>query len=489
MKILMVASEAEPYAKTGGLADVIGALPAALAERGHEPAVVLPLYRAVQLENPTVVFDSLPIQMGADVHVARIVSIADGPTKTYFVDYPPYFDREGFYGTAEGDYPDNSHRFLLLSHAAIEIAKQDFQPDLIHCHEWQSGMLPVLLKTVYRDDPAAARLPVLFTIHNLGYQGSFEPSILAELGLPGELFAVDGLEFYGKVSYLKGGIFFADALTTVSEAYAREIQTKEYGHGMDGLLRARRDVLSGVINGVDYRRWDPRTDQHIAAHYSSDDLAGKQVCKRDLLESCHLPLDDSNRPVIGIISRMAMQKGADLLAEAADELMAADLNVVVLGDGDPYYVQLLTALHRQYPQKLGLTVAHDEAKAHKIEAGADLFLMPSRYEPCGLNQMYSMKYGTVPVVRATGGLDDTVDPFDPETGGGTGFKFKDATAPAMMAAIRQALQAYADRPLWKRLMRNGMAQDYSWRHVVPKYEQVYEKLVASHRSGAAHDGG
>lgn len=425
MKILMVASEAVPFAKTGGLADVVGALPQALGALGHEMGVVLPLYRMTRLEGASPLFPSLTIPMGPHTHFPAVQTLVQNGVRFYFVEYPLFFDRAALYGTPAGDYPDNAERFALFCRAAIEIAQLDFFPDLFHCHDWQSAMVPVLLRSVYARAPLASQIPVLFTIHNLGYQGLFPRAVLAQLGLPESLFHIDGLEFYGKVNLLKGGLVYADAINTVSRGYAREIQTEPYGFALDGLLRHRSLVLSGILNGVDYAQWSPATDSHLAANYTPEDLSGKRACKKDLLEQFGLPADNLDRPLIGIVSRLDRQKGADLIAEVAEDLLAEDLSLVVLGSGDPVYEALFQKLAARFAGKVAVKIAYDNTLAHKIEAGADIFLMPSRYEPCGLNQIYSLKYGTVPVVRATGGLDDTVERFDRVTGKGNGFKFFD----------------------------------------------------------------
>ena len=478
MKILMVASEAEPYSKTGGLADVIGALPRALVRLGHEVSVVTPLYRSVTPDNPRIDFPSLTISFGTEMHFPRIVSVLDRGVRIYFVDYPKFFDREGYYGDAAGDYPDNPERFTLLCRAAIEIAKLSAQPDLFHCHDWQAAMVPVLLKSVFARDNGSAT-PVLLTIHNLGYHGYFTPDVIERLGLPPTLFTISGLEYYGHVNFLKGGLLFADHLSTVSEGYAREIQTPEYGHSLDGLLRQRRGVLHGIVNGVDYSQWNPETDSHLAERYSADSLEGKQACKKALLEAMSLPPDAIDRPIIGMVTRLAAQKGADLLMAAGDRLVERNATLVVLGSGEKAIVDFLVGLKVKYPERVGLKIGYDEALAHQIEAGSDLFLMPSRYEPCGLNQMYSLKYGTPPIVRATGGLDDTIEPFDPRTGSGTGFKFWNYTAEAMLASIDEALTAYFDTCLWRKVVQNGMAKDFSWDASATKYEALYKTVVAS----------
>ncbi len=485
MKILMVASEVVPFSKTGGLADVTGALPHALQHLGHEVGVVVPLYRMTKLEKPATLFPSLTIPLGSETHFPAVQTLTQGGVKFYFVSYPAFFDRAALYGTPEGDYPDNAERFALFSRAAVEIAQLDFHPDVFHCHDWQSGLVPVLLKTAYSKSPLLHRAPILFTIHNLGYQGLFRPEVLDHLGLPPQLFTINGLEFHGKVSLLKGGLVFSDGINTVSRGYAREIQTEEYGFGLDGLLRHRSLVLSGILNGVDYSQWSPAADPFIAAPFTPQDLSGKRKCKQALLAAYGLPVAKLlDRPLLGIVSRLTAQKGADLIEEAVAELLAEDLALVVLGAGDAHYEELFRRLAAEHPEKIAVRIAYDNAIAHQIEAGADIFLMPSRYEPCGLNQIYSLKYGTVPVVRATGGLDDTVENFDPTTGQGTGFKFTEYTGAAMMQAIRAALAAYRSPAAWQQLLRNGMAQDFSWDASAAHYVTLYEGLVAARREQA-----
>ncbi len=473
MRILFVASEGLPFSKTGGLADVIEALPKALVAQGHDVAVVLPRYRKTPIKN--VLIKSLTVPMGTAL---RFPAIADGGrpagVQYFFVDDPEYFDREQLYGVAGRDYPDNAERFAEFARVAIEVGKQLWLPDVFHCHDWQSALVPVLLRTAYAADPQLSPIPVIFTIHNMGYHGLFARDVLARIGLPDSLFRVDGLEFFGHLNYLKGGLVFSDYLTTVSRKYAEEIQTTEYGHGLDGVVRTRADHLVGILNGVDYSVWNPEVDGLIAARYSAKDLSGKQVCKRDLLAEFQLPEENLARPVIGIVSRFADQKGFDLLAQVADDLMREDLAIVALGAGEAKHERMFRELAQQCPDRLSVKIAYDNTIAHKIEAGADMFLMPSRYEPCGLNQIYSLRYGTVPVVRATGGLDDTIEPFDPLSGRGTGFKFSEYTGSALLAAVREALAAFADKKAWQRLQTNGMAQDFSWNASALEYARLYD---------------
>jgi len=473
MRILFVASEGLPFSKTGGLADVVEALPKALVAQGHEVAVVLPRYRSTQIKN--IIIKSLTVPMGTAL---RFPAIADGArpggVQYFFVDDAEYFDRDQLYGMAGRDYPDNAERFAEFARAAIELAKQLWLPDVIHCHDWQSALVPVLLRTAYSSDPQVSSIPVVFTIHNMGYHGLFARDVLARIGLPDSLFRIEALEFFGHVNYLKGGLVFSDYLTTVSRKYAQEIQTTEYGHGLDGVVRTRADRLIGILNGMDYSVWNPEVDSLIAARYSAKDLSEKQVCKRDLLEQFQLPEENLARPVIGIVSRFADQKGFDLLAQVADALMEEDIAIVALGSGEAKHERTFKELSQQFPRRLAVKIAYDNTLAHKIEAGADIFLMPSRYEPCGLNQIYSLRYGTVPVVRATGGLDDTIEPFDPTSGQGTGFKFSEYVGPALLAALREALAAYGDKTAWRRLHTNGMAKDFSWNASALEYGRLYD---------------
>jgi starch synthase len=479
MRILFVASEGLPFSKTGGLADVVEALPKALVAQGHEVAVVLPRYRGT--EAAAVVIPSLTIPMGGAR--LRFPAIADGAVlggvRYFFVDDPAYFDREGLYGSGGKDYPDNAERYAEFCRAAIEVAKHIWPTDVLHCHDWQSALVPVLLRTSYSGDSLVKNIPVVFTIHNMGYHGQFTRDVLDRIGLPPTVFHPEGLEFYGSVNLLKGGLVYSDYLTTVSKKYAQEIQTKEFGHGLEGVARKRADRLVGILNGVDYSAWNPAKDVLIAANYSAKDLSGKQACKRDLLEVFGLPLEHLERPVIGIVSRFADQKGFDLIAEKAHELMKEDLVLVVLGTGNRKYEALFGALAAAYPGRVGLKIAYDNALAHKVEAGADMFLMPSRYEPSGLNQMYSLKYGTVPIVRATGGLDDSIEPFDVEHGTGTGFKFYEYSGVALLYAVRQALHHYVDERIWKRIQLNGMTKDFSWKGPAKEYAKLYEAARAA----------
>jgi len=419
----------------------------------------------------------------------RFCSVVSGGKSSgvqfYFVDYPPFFDREALYGTSAGDYPDNAERFALFSRAVLEASKILDAPDVFHCHDWQSALVPVLLRTQYAGDPAFRDVGVVFTIHNMGYQGLFPPDTLPLLTLPWDLFTISKMEFFGNVNFLKGALIFSDFVTTVSKKYSQEIQTTEFGFGLEGVLRTRSSTVTGILNGVDYDEWSPETDKFTAARYSPQDLSGKAKCRQDLLATFGITEVDSRFPVIGIVSRFAAQKGFDLIAQVMERLAREEMIIVALGSGDTLYEEMFLRLSKQFPQKIAVKVAYDNALAHKIEAGSDMFLMPSNYEPCGLNQIYSLKYGTVPIVRATGGLDDTIEHWDSRTGKGTGFKFTDYNGEALLLTIREALRAFRDQTSWQELMRNGMNKDFSWHASAKEYVRVYERVRQMRSGGAA----
>ena len=471
MNILMVASEATPFAKTGGLADVLGGLPQALAGYGEQVAVVIPAYRGNFYPGPPrEVYRNLWIPIGPGYR-ADIYESTDRGAKFYFVHCPPLYDRDGIYASGGWDYLDNHLRFAALSMAAIGVARHLFRPQIIHAHDWQGALTPVYIREHFHTDPTFLGVKVLFTIHNAGYQGIFGPEVLPEIGLDARLLNPSQFEFYGKVNLMKGGIAWSHAISTVSKAYAREIQTPEYGFGLDGFLRAHRPI-EGIINGVDYSEWNPELDRQIARNYSVDDLSGKQECKRALIAEFGLPDEAMTRPLIGIVSRFARQKGFDLIADIAARLLDEDISLVVLGSGEAEYESMFRHFAAIRADKVGARTSYDNTLAHRIEAGADMFLMPSRYEPCGLNQIYSLRYGTVPVVRATGGLDDTIDEE-------TGFKFQDYSGDALLDAIHSALEAYRDHDGWESMMRRGMRKDFSWSAVAREYIALYRRLLAS----------
>ncbi|HTZ95027.1 MAG TPA: glycogen synthase GlgA [Terriglobales bacterium] len=480
MHIAFAASECVPFSKTGGLADVVGALPRALATAGHQVSVYVPRYRQTKLTDAQTVVRSITIPFDDHYRFCSVVSAGNqGGVRFYFVEYPPFFDRDALYGTSAGDFPDNAERFALFSRAVLEASKILGVPHVFHCHDWQSALIPVLLRTQYAEDPAFRDVATVFTIHNMGYQGLFSPDTLPLLSLPWDLFTMSKMEFFGNVNFLKGALVYSDFITTVSRKYSQEIQTTEFGFGLEGVLRDRAATVTGILNGVDYDEWSPQTDKFIAAKYSPDDLSGKADCKRDLLAAFGVAGADLRLPVIGIVSRFAAQKGFDLIAQIMDRLAREDMIVVALGNGDRQYEEMFLRLQKQFPQKIAVRVAYDNALAHKIEAGSDMFLMPSKYEPCGLNQIYSLKYGTVPVVRATGGLDDTIEPWDARTGRGTGFKFSDYSGESLLLTVKEALKAFRDQPSWRNLMRNGMNKDFSWNASAKEYVRVYERARQS----------
>jgi starch synthase len=483
----MVASEAFPLAKTGGLADVAGALPQALGRQGHDVTLVIPRYREVPAGGAAAI-DRFYVPLGDYGREAAFYGLAGGErVRIVLVDCPDYYDREGLYTVANVDYPDNAVRFAFLARAALELAhRANDRPSVVHAHDWQTGLVPLYLKTQYAGSPALGDVPVVFTIHNLAYQGLFPPDWLPRLGLPWDLFTPARLEFWNSISFLKSGIVFSELITTVSRKYAREIMTSEYGFGFDGILRERKGDLTGILNGIDVERWNPEADPHIPEPYSAEDLTGKTVAKRALLAEYGLAAgpDALGRPVVGLISRLVDQKGFDLLARIADELPGLGATFVLLGSGDPRYEDLWRGLARRFPAHVAVRIGFDERLAHLIEAGSDLFLMPSRFEPCGLNQIYSLRYGTVPVVRATGGLDDTVENYDERTGDGTGFKFKEYDAQALLRALKRALRAFERPKDWRRLQLAGMRQDHSWDVSAREYVKVYRKAARMRRVAA-----
>jgi starch synthase len=480
LRVLFVASEAVPFAKTGGLGDVVGVLPRALAEVGVEVKVLMPLYGMVkQGQVPlTLAAEDLEGSVGPLKLVFNVMSPAAPEYPFYFVERDEFFERSQLYGTPRGDYFDNLERFAFFCSTVLPCCEAlGFQPDLIHCHDWQASLVPVYLKTRWAEDLLLAGVKNVLTIHNLSYQGLFPKEKFPLLGLDWSLFSIDGLEYYDKINLLKGGIVFADAITTVSPSYSKEIQTPEYGYGLDGVLRTRSDVLFGILNGADYQEWSPETDRFIPARYTSKDLSVKAQNKAALMEAFGLAQDKAAAPLLAMISRLTDQKGFDLVAEVLPELMAKEVLVVILGTGEEKYHRWLAAEARKYPGKLGVKIAFDNALAHLIEAGADMFLMPSLFEPCGLNQMYSLKYGTIPIVRATGGLVDTVTPVGHPKGPGTGFLFSDYTPEAFLTAIHEALAAFENQNLWRRIMKHAMNQDFSWKASARSYLELYQRLV------------
>lgn len=473
-KILMVTSEAAPFAKTGGLADVLGALPQALVQRGHEVMVVLPAYGNANLKGAERFYNELPVWMTGGYYQCALDRIERNGVRYVFVNCPPLFGRHGLYGDMWGDFGDNPVRFAVLSRAAIEIAQRVFLPDILHCHDWQASLAPVYLKTEYLGNPALRHIRSVLTIHNLGYQGQFNAGVLNDLGINiPSVFHINGLEYFGDVNLLKGGIEYSDYITTVSPKYALEIQTPEYGFGLDPLLRSKASILAGILNGVDYGEWSPEADGYLPANYSAKDLSGKRVCKKALLEEYGLDTSDLDRPLAGIVSRFAYQKGLDLVAECIQGIADLGMQMVVLGSGDAALERAFGGIARAKPDQFGYRGEYNNRLSHLIEAGSDMFLMPSRYEPCGLNQIYSLRYGTVPIVRATGGLDDTIQHE-------TGFKFWGATSHELYGCIAHAKHIYEnEKDWWETMMTAGMSKDFSWDASAADYSNLYQRLMAT----------
>jgi len=488
LNVAMIAAEAAPFAKVGGLGDVVGALPKALQKAGADPIVIIPAYRLIDRHRYNV--DPCAAVAGFDVPMGHLTEhavvyqskIPDSDVRVYLVGSRQYYDRDGVYddpGTREG-YADNMERFIFLMKSAIELLRRlDLPMDIIHCHDSHTALIPGMLKLNYQDDPCFARAGSLLTIHNIAYQGLYPKESLSYAGIdPGEFYPSSPFEYWGQVNFMKAGIELADKVNTVSKTYSMEIRTDhELGMGLEGVLQNRKEDLSGIVNGIDYDVWNPEKDPLIPARYSKHDFAGKAKCKEQLQKYFGLPLLKKRTPIIGIVSRLADQKGFDLIADAVDDLASLDLQLVILGTGQQRYHDLLGYVAARHPEKIALRLSFDNTLAHQIEAGCDLFLMPSKFEPCGLNQLYSLRYGTIPIVRATGGLADTVVDYD--AGNGTGFCFSGYTAKDMMAAIRKALAVYSDLDEWQELRIRAMSQDWSWDRSAQEYMQLYKTIADS----------
>ena len=478
MKILFAASEVAPFAKTGGLADVAGSLPPAIASLGHEVRVVMPYYRQVGMYASNLKqVATFPVPLGTWEERCDVLEGRMGrDIVVYFIKKDIYYDRPELYRTARTDYPDNAERFIFFSRAVPELCRAlDYSPDIIHGNDWQTALIPLYLKTLYRGSEPLQRTRTVFTVHNLGYQGIFWHWDMRLTGLGWDVFTPEGIEFWGKINFLKAGLVYADIITTVSKTYSREIQTPEYGYGLEGVLVNRAKDLVGIVNGIDYRTWDPARDRSIAKTYSASRLAGKALCKKALYKLIQLPGSDA--PLIGMVTRLADQKGLDILTKALPEIMSLGVQLVILGTGDERYHRILSDAVRRYSKNMRVLLRYDDSLAKNLYAGCDMFLMPSHYEPCGLGQMIALRYGTVPVVRRTGGLTDTVADYNPKTGHGTGFLFEEYSAPALIDCLRRALAVYGDRTKWRSLMRNGMKQDFSWERSAKEYVKVYRKAM------------
>jgi starch synthase len=472
--VLMIGSEAVPFAKTGGLADVLGALPPALGRLGWDVTVALPRYRGVSAGT---LVERVPVSVGG---YTREVGLYDAPmddgARALLVECADLYDRDSLYGSGGEEYPDNARRFAILVRAALDyVARRGARPAVIHAHDWQAGLAPIYLTTLFASHPVLGGVPSIFTIHNIAYQGVFESDWLPRLDLGWTELDVDRMEFWGRISFLKGAINASTIVTTVSRRYAEEIQTEQFGSGLDGVLRRRRDRLVGIPNGIDTSVWDPANDRFLPAPYSVERLDAKTTAKRALLARYGLPADEDAvaRPLVGMISRMVDQKGFDLIAGIADELPGLDATFVVLGTGESRYQDLWQELAAGHPSRVAAYIGFEESLAHLIEGGADIFLMPSLFEPSGLNQMYSLRYGTVPVVRAVGGLADTVDDYTPGNPRSTGFVFREYTGEALLGALRRALDLFRNRPAWRALQTAGMRRDNSWDHSAGEYVRIY----------------
>ncbi|MEW6686436.1 MAG: glycogen/starch synthase [Candidatus Edwardsbacteria bacterium] len=525
MKIVFVSSEVVPFAKTGGLADVSGALPKVMASLGNEVTIILPKYKKVdeekfELEETDFVF-YIPFANKKEKATIKVSKYLENIT-TYFVAHPLYFDRDELYGAASGAYSDNAERFIFFSKAVMELLKQwpatpaivslaaapggradgqagceaprplsqeteqkgrqgqtnkadrNYQPDILHCHDWQTSLIPVYLKL----ESQFSSVKSVYTIHNLAYQGRFTKEVFPLTGLPDELYSIDGLEYYGDVNFMKGGILFADYVTTVSQRYSKEILTPEYGCGLEGVLRVRQERLSGILNGIDYNEWNPATDKFLPTNYTTESVEKKYLVKESLLKESGLPFNEKI-PLIGIISRLADQKGFDILAECIDRIFQLNIQMIILGTGEEKYHQLFQSIKERHPQRLTLVLGFDNALAHRIYAGADFFLMPSLYEPCGLGQMIALKYGTIPIVHATGGLADTIQNYSSEMKEGNGFSFAEYSSETLLQAVKMAVKVYENKEEWLGLIKKGMREDFSWEVSARKYLELYKICLKS----------
>lgn len=478
MRILMVSPEANPFARSGALAEVIYGLSKALSQSGHQVTVVLPLYRQVKEAGVPInpVGKSLTIALSfknltADIHTARLTP----ELNFYFIGQDSLYDRDGLYGTPFGDYQDNAERFIFFSRAIPELLNAlELEFDVCNCHEWQTGLVPVYFRTLYQQTPFCQNLPTVYTVHNVGYQGIFWHYDMALTGLGWEYFTPQLLEFYGKINLEKGGLVSADIINTVSRQYRQEILTPEFGFGLEGVFQDRAADLYGILNGVDYENWDPAHDAYLAATYDLKHFEGKQACKQDLINHFGLKIS-LEQPLLGMTTRLNERKGLDLVLAIMPRLTEANIGFVLQGTGEERYQYAFSELRDHHPGFVGVDIGYSPELAHKIIAGADIFLMPSRYEPCGLDQLYCLRYGTIPVVRAVGGLEETIVEYDPGSGQGTGFKFARYDSEEFLGAIRRALDFFGDPPAWKKLQQQAMLQEFGWPQAAAKYLELYEK--------------
>jgi starch synthase len=475
MRIVIATSEAVPYAKTGGLADVAGSLNKEYRGMNKEAYIILPLYKKIKegdipLRN-TGLKIKVPVgerEIGGEVFSDQV--------SAYFISCDEFFDREDLYGSPRGDYLDNASRFIFFSRGVLETSKMlKFRPDVIHCNDWQTALLPFYLQTIYKEDRFFKDTATLLTIHNLGYQGLFPASEMPLTSLGWKFFNPEGIEFYGKINFLKAGLISADVLTTVSNTYAKEILQEDFGFGLEGVLKNRERDLYGVINGIDYDEWDPSRDKLIPETFHIENLQGKAVCKRMLVKEASL--DKVDRPLIGMVGRLSAQKGLDLVLQSLEEILSLGVNLVILGKGDESYHRGFSEAAQRYRGRISVTIGFEESLAHKIYAGSDFFLIPSKYEPCGLGQLISMKYGTLPIGRRTGGLADTIQDYNPLAVRGTGFLFSDYTSSAMQDAIKRALCVYTDMDKFQKMIVSAMKMDFSWKRSAERYIELYGHTI------------
>lgn len=480
MRVVFITAEMVPFAKTGGLADVCAALPAEISQQGHTVKVIIPFYKMVRDNNlPMIVkCPHLYVAVSNVTYHVRVISIMlPHGVEVLCVDVPDLFNRDGLYGTAEGDYRDNDIRFVLFQKACFALLKEiNFSPDIMHCHDWQTGLIPVYLKTVYHTDRFFKNVRSIFTIHNLAYQGIFPSRILKLANIPEAEFTADKLEFYGNVSCMKAGLVYADLITTVSKRYSEEIQTPEFGCGLEGVLQQRHADVYGIVNGLDIDVWNPETDPDLTITFKPNNWERKKANKGILQKESALDVNP-NVLLIGIITRLADQKGLDILAQIMDALSQIDIQFVLLGTGDQKYNELFAALAKKHAKKFAANICFDTQMAKRIYAGADVFLMPSRYEPCGLGQMIALRYGTVPLVRETGGLADTVTNYDEGSGQGNGITFRDYTPQALLQGIQRAMRFYKDKKAWRAIIANGMNADFSWAQSAKQYIELYRNVT------------
>lgn len=469
MKVLFCSAEVSPFAKTGGLGDVCGALPLVLEKKGVETSVVMPRYKTIDTHK------FLLKKLSYNVSTTKIGK----STNVYFIENDYFFNRDGLYGDRYGDYGDNLDRFLFFCRRSLELPKQiGFKPDIIHCHDWHTALIPVFLKFLYHDDPFYKKTKSILTIHNLAYQGVFPRWDFFKLGLPRNLFSIDGFEFYEDMNILKAGIIFSDEMTTVSPGYAKEIKTDKLGCGLAGVIRSRKKPMVGILNGIDYKIWDPKSDGCLAKTYSQKNIGGKLFNKTALQKKMNLKVDKAV-PIFGFVGRLTSQKGLDLFAQAMKAISKLDLQVIFLGNGDEYYGQMLRGIARTYPMKIAVELKYDERLARQIYAGSDILLMPSAYEPCGLSQMIALRYGTIPLVYKTGGLADTITPFHSSGGRGNGFVFDKHKKETLITAIKLAVKTYKDKEIFNTLVKKAFSYRFSWDESAKKYVMLYRQCLRS----------